>query len=180
MNTEELVRQMVALRPAVLAAVALTLAAYFGLWLCVRRLRIKGPGAKIAGLFVGLDGRSALHLSFAWAKFALLAACLLLARPVQPVHYLLLAALTLGTLLLWLRPAALVTEAVGGGLLLAGLAVCSTLLNYLRQIRNETAIRAAYWLLAVFLILCAAALLLREIPAVSKERTWFDEKGELE
>lgn len=176
----ELVRQLILLRPALVASMAITLAVYLILLLCIRRLRVQGQGTRVAGLFVGIEGRGALHLGVSWLKFAFLTACLLLARPAQEVHYLLLIGLSLLALLMGFSPNALLTEAVGGGLLLAGLAVGSTLLRYLTQIRRDASILAAYWMLAVFLILCAAVVFLREVAAVSGERKHFDENGDTE
>lgn len=176
----ELVRQLILLRPALVVAVAMTLAVYLILLLCIRRLKVQGRGTRLAGLFVGLEGRGALHLGTAWLKFAFLSACLLLARPVQETHYLLLIALTALALLLGFSLSAVLTEVVGGGLLLAGLVVCSTLQRYLTQIRRDSSILAAYWMLAVFLILCAAVVFLREVAAVSGERKHFDENGDTE
>ena len=176
----ELVRLMLQLRPALLVTVGMTLAVYLILQLCIRRLRIQGQGTRLAGLFVGLEGRSALHLGVSWLKFAFLTACLLLAQPVREIHYLLLLALTAVALLVGFSFNALMTEAVGGGLLAVGLMVCSTLLQYLQQIRIDDTVRAAYWLLTVFLILCAAVVLLREVTAVSGERKYFDENGDTE
>ena len=176
----EIVRYLIVLRPAALAVVGATAAAYLILLLCIRRLRVQGRGTRLAGLFVGMGGRSALHLSFAWVKFTFFVASLLLARAVQPVHYLLLAVLTVFTLLLNIKVASILTEVVGEGALLAGLMVCSTLLRYLNQIRYDRAIHIAYWLLAAFLSLCAAAVFLREVAMISEERNYFDEKGEIE
>lgn len=176
----ELVRQLILLRPALVTAVAITLAVYLILLLCIRRLRVQGRGTRLAGLFVGLEGRSALHLGVSWLKFALFTACLLLARPVREAHYLLLIGLTAAALLMGFSLDALLTEAVGGGLLLAGLVVCSTLLRYLTQIRRDISILAAYWMLAIFLILCAAVVFLREVVAASGERKHFDENGDTE
>lgn len=178
--TAQITAYLIILRPAALAVVAMTAAAYPVLLLCIRRLQVKGRGTRLAGLFVGLSGRSALHLSCAWVKFAFFLACLLLARTVQPVHYLLLILLTAATLLLNLRLSTALTEVGGEGALLAGLFVCTTLLQYLRQIRYDSVISAAYWMLTGFLALCAAAVLLREVAVISEERNYFDETGETE
>ena len=180
MMSNELVRLMLQLRPALLVTVGMTLVVYLILQLCIRRLRVQGRGTRLAGLFVGLGGRSSLHLGIAWLKFAFLTACLLLSQPVQEVHYLMLLALTLAALLVGFSLSALLTEIVGGGLLLAGLVVCSTLLQYLLQIRHDDTILVAYWLLTAFLILCAAVVFLREVIAVSGERKYFDENGDTE
>ncbi|MDD6160134.1 MAG: hypothetical protein PUB51_03260 [Oscillospiraceae bacterium] len=178
--SNELVRLMLEVRSALLVTVGMTLAAYLILLLCIRRLQVQGRGTRLAGLFVGLGGRSMLHLGFAWLKFAFFASCLLLAQPVMLTHYLLLGVLTVGALLVGFSLKAMLTEIVGGGLLIAGLAVCTTLLQYLRQIRYDKTILAAYWMLSVFLILCAAVVLMREVIAVSGERKDFDESGESE
>ncbi len=176
----EIVRILIEVRPVLLAVVGMTLVVYAALQLYLRRLRVQGRGTRLGGLFVGLGGRSALHLACAWLKFTFLTACLLLAEPAQVVHYLLLLALALLALLAGFSLDALLTEVVGSGLLLAGLMVCSTLMRYLRQIRQDDAVRAAYWMLAAFLILCAACVLLREAAAASGERKYFDENGETE
>ena len=176
----ELVRVLLQIRPVLVAVVAMTLVAYLLLQLCIRRLRVQGRGARLAGLFVGLGGRSAFHLGVAWLKFAFLASCLLLAQWLQPAHYLMVLGLTVLALLAGFSVSALLTEVFGGGLLLAGMVVCSTLQQYLRQIRHDDAIQAAYWMLTAFLILCAAVVFLREVTEASGERKYFDENGETE
>lgn len=176
----EIVRLLIHVRPVLLLTLGLTMVFYLFLLLCIRRMRIQGQGTRLAGLFVGLGGRSALHLGCAWLKFAFLTSCLVLAQPAQVLHYLLLFALTAVTLLAGFSVDAILTEVAGEGMLLAGLAVCSTLMNYLRQIRRDDAVLTAYWLLAAFLILCAACVLVREAAAASGERKRFDENGETE
>ena len=178
--TTEIVRYLIVLRPAALAVVGATAVAYLILLLCIRRLKVQGRGTRLAGLFVGLSGRSLFHLSLAWVKFAFFVASLLLARAIQPVHYLLLAALTVLTLLVNVKISSILTEVLGEGGLIAGLAVCATLLRYLNQIRYDRTIYAAYWMLAAFLGLCAAAVFLREVAMISGERNYFDESGEIE
>lgn len=180
MTATELVKQLVLLRPAVVLCIAMTLLAFCVMQGCIRGLRARGPGTKLAGLFLGLGGRSALMLAAAWLKCALLASVLLLAQPAQLGHYLLIIGLALLILVLHPSLGGLLSEALGGGLMAAGLYVCTSLLQYLRQVRYDPTIRAAYWMLAVFLILCAVGVLLREVTELSGERTYFDETGETE
>ncbi len=178
--SNEAVRLFMELRGAALAAIGMTLAAYLALLFCIRRLKIEGRGTRLAGLFVGLGGRSLLHLSTAWTKLVYFAAVLLLSQPAKPGHYYLLAACAVVSFVLSFRLGALTVELLSGSLMGAGLWVSSTLLNYLRQIRYDRNIQIAYWILAAFLILCAAAVFLREIIFISSERAYFDENGEIE
>lgn len=175
-----IVENIITMRPAILITVLITLIAYGILMICIRRLRVQGRGNRLARLFVGLGGRSLLHLGLSWVKFAFTVSCLLLIQPAELPQYLFLAVMTVCTLLCGFSLSGILTELAGGGLLLAGMAACSTLLKYLRQIRFETSIFIAYWLLAIFLILCAAAIFFREVTAVSQERKYFDENGETE
>lgn len=178
--TNELVTQVLQLRPAAIVVIVMTLIAYPVMLLKMRKMTIQGEDRSLVRLFVGLSGRSALHLSAAWLKFAFIAAILVLAQPAQKVHVYLLIVLTVLTLLLKIRWSTLLTEVVGSGLLVLGVGVGATLLQYLRQIRRDPAIVAAYWFLSVFLILCAAVVLLREMQEISGERNYFDENGEIE
>ncbi|NCB63659.1 MAG: hypothetical protein EOM52_08600 [Clostridia bacterium] len=177
---DNVVRDLLTLRPVAVLTVILTLGAFLAASLCVRRLRVRGRGTRSAGLFVGLGGRCALLLAFAWVKFAVFSSTLLLGQPARAPHYLLLLCLGAGFLLLLPAWGSLLTEVGGGGLLTIGLALCAAMLDYLRQIRYDASIRAAYWLLAVFLILCAVSVLLREVTAISGVRSYFDEAGESE
>ena len=72
------------------------------------------------------------------------------------------------------------TEVTSAALCIAGLWIGTVLLNYLRQVRYDREIQLAYWILSVFMVLCAAAVLLREITFISAERDYFDESGETE
>ena len=167
-------------RPAIIM-IAMTLVVYAVLQLLVRRLEVEGKGNKLSGLFVGLGGRSLLHLSTAWCKFAFFASILLSGQPAEQTSYLLLLLLAGITLLLGLTKLGLwMTEATGAALCVAGLWISGILLNYLRQIRYDREIQIAYWTLSVFMILCAGAVLLREINYISAERNYFDESGETE
>ncbi len=178
--SNEVLRLLIELRAAALVAIGVTLAAYLALLLCIKRLKIEGRGTRLAGLFVGLGGRSLLHLSTAWIKLTYFTAVLLLSQPARPGHYYLLAACTAVSFVLSFRLGALTVELLSGSLMAAGLWVSSTLLNYLRQIRYDRNIQIAYWMLAAFLILCAVAVFLREIIFISSERAYFDENGEIE
>ena len=177
---DDVVKELLSLRSAAILTVILTLLVFMAASIAIRRLRVRGRGTKTAGLFVGLGGRSAFLLAVAWVKCAVLTATLLLARPAELGHYVLF--LGLAALFLLARPAlgSLVTELAGGGLLCVGLALCGAMLDYLRQIRYDATIRAAYWILAVFLILCSVCVLMREVAAISGVRSYFDEAGDIE
>ena len=183
--TQELQRELTAAvltlrRPAIIM-IGMTLSAYLLMLLLIRRLEAEGGGNRLAGLFVGLDGRSLLHLSAAWCKFAFFAALLIVARPIEQNSYILLLSLSVLTLLPGInRLSAWLTELIGATLITSGLWVCSTLISYLRQIRYDVEIYIAYWVLCLFLVLCAAAILLREVTLISGERNYFDEKGEVD
>lgn len=176
----ELMNAVIALRPAVLGTIALTLVMAVFTALRLRKIDLRGGGSHLATLFVGLGGRSLLHLAAAWVKFAFFTAVLLLAQPAPNGHFWLLGALCALTLVMGCSRKMLVNELLCGGALLAGLLLCRLLLNYLRQIRYDGGIRFVYWLLAVFLIAAAAGLLVREATLISGERNEFDESGETE
>lgn len=175
---DDLQRKLLMLRPAALLSVVLTLAVFMTLLVCISRLNIRGRGSKTVGLFVGLGGRSAVLMALAWVKFVMLTAVLLLGQPAGAPHFALLISLIAVFLVLLPTGENLLTELVGSGLLIAGLALCGTMLNYLRQIRYEVTIRVAYWILSVFLILCAMCVFLREVTAISEVRSYLDETTE--
>ena len=167
-------------RPAIIM-IAITLVVYAVLLLLIRGLEVEGKGNRLSGLFVGLGGRSLLHLSAAWCKFAFFTAVLTSGQPAEQTNYLLLLALAAVTLLLGVNRAGVwLTEVMSAALRVAGLWVGATLLNYLRQIHYDREIQLSYWALSVFMILCAAAVLLREVTFISGERNYFDENGDIE
>lgn len=174
------VEKIVILRPAVLVTVVLTLVAYVAMMISIRKLKVQGRRNKVAGLFIGLGGRSLLHLGFCWMKYAFTVSCLVLRQPLEITHYLLLSMMIVFALLCGPSIKGIVNEIIGGGMLMIGLVACSTLLRYLMQIRFVVSIFAAYWLLAIFLILCATAIFFREVTVISQERKYFDENGETE
>lgn len=166
-------------RPAIIM-ILITAAFYAASLLLIRGLEAEGKGNRFAGLFVGLNGRSLVHLSVAWCKFAFFAAVLLSARPAEQTSYLSLVFLAALALLLGVNRLVIwTTELMSAALCVSGLWVGATLLNYLRQVRFDFEIQVAYWVLSVFFILCAAALLLREVSVISSERNYFDENGEI-
>ena len=182
--TRELERELTAvvltMRRPVIIMIAMTLVLYAVVLLLIRGLEVEGKGNRFAGLFVGLNGRSLLHLSFAWSKFAFFSALLAGAQPAEQTGYMLLLLLAAMTLLLGVnRLSVWMTELMSAALYTAGLWVGATLLNYLRQVRFDREILTAYWLLTVFLILSAAVLLLREVAIISDERNYFDENGDI-
>ena len=176
-----LTAELLTLRRPAIIMIGVTAVLYLMLLLLIRGLEAEGKGNRLAGLFVGLNGRSLVHLSFAWCKFAFFAATLLGARPAEQTCYMLLLLLTAMTLLLGINRLGLwTTEFMSAALYTAGLWVGATLLNYLRQVRYDREIHIAYWLLSTFMILCAAVMLLREVGYISGERNYFDENGDVE
>ena len=183
--TQELIKALteaiVKMRRPALIAIGLTLAAYLVMLLVIRGLEVEGRGNRLSGLFVGLGGRSLIHLSTVWLKFAFFTAVLTANQPANQECYILLLALALlAALLSANRLGIWATELISAALSVAGVWTSATLLNYLREISNDREVRAAYWALAAFLILCSAAILLRAIVYISGERNYFDENGEVE
>lgn len=171
----EIVAYMLELRPAALVTVLISLVAFIITSLRLRKLQVKREGMLGVRLLVGLNGRSLIHLAVCWVKFAFFAAALLAAQPVKSVHGLLLGVLLIIALLLGVSLRALINEVLSGAIIAGGLALSRFLLNYLLQIKNDPNIRAAYWLLAAFLIVCAAVIFVRECQTISGERNYFDE-----
>ena len=176
----EIVSALIVLRPAALIVIGATILAYFILLLAVNRIEISGKGYRFTAIFVGMGFRSMMHMGIAWIKFVFFSATLLLARSTVNIHYFFLAALVLTACFFCPGISAVLTELFGGLLQAAGLWVSTRLLDYLRQIRYDRAIYASYWLLAAFLILCAAAVFFKEISYVSSERDHYDAIGEIE
>lgn len=176
----ELVAFMIELRPAALFAVVLSVLAYVILSVRMRKLDVRCRKSRETALFVGLEGRSLVHLAAAWVKFAFFAGTLLLAKEGTAMHRWMLLVLAAVVFLLHPGVKMLVNEAFSAALTLGGMAVGGVLLRYLREIRSDTGVRAVYWLLAVFLIAAAFAILVREVMVISAERNSFDETGEIE
>ena len=176
----ELVNAIIVLRPAALVTIALTLLMVVFVAVRLRALDLRGGGSRLATLFVGLHGRSLLHLSMAWVKFAFFVSVLILAKPAQSGHFALLLILAALMLVTGFNRKMLVNELMYAVLLLLGFTMCRFLLNYLLQIRYDPGIRFVYWLLAISLTAGAMGVLIQETALISKERNYFDESGEIE
>ncbi|MFI3238519.1 MAG: hypothetical protein R3Y47_10920 [Lachnospiraceae bacterium] len=174
----EVIKQIIYLRPALLVTMGITVAMYCFFIFYMRGIKTSGKRLKVVGLFMGLEGKSALMLSMSWTRFAYTIAILLLADPIKPVHYLVYFALLV---LLFFKPRSkfILTTLVGGTFMTAGFFMAGILLDYLGQVYHEPGIAVVYWLLSVFLILCAFVSFFEELIIISAERSHFDETGEL-
>lgn len=175
--SRDIIACAIELRPALIASILIAVIFFIAESIHIRTLRISGRSMKSAGLYVGLSGTSLIYASFCFAKLFLLSGILLTGRIAKRPHIILFLALVAVTVLLNIRFIAVITEIVGNVLLVAGMWVCNTLLNYTMQIKKDPAIVGAYWLLSIILIMIGIILLLREIPEISAKRKYFSEHG---
>ncbi|GEM_PF-3987515 len=176
----KLFEKMVGFRTQGLIALGLTVVVFLLGLILIRKLNVRGECNTFAVGLVGLRGRSCLHLSFAWTRFAFYASFLVLGQKADLEQYIVFAILTVALILMNFSWNNILTELVGAVVLAVGLWLGSTLLSYSNQIQHSQDIRGAYILLSVFLIVCAAIILVREYIIVSGERKNFDETAETE
>ena len=176
----ELVADIIKLRPAALLTVALTIAMYLVLLVLLPKIGVRGEKRCFLLGFVGLSGRSLAHLSVSWVRFAFYVSVLVTFSSIGRIQFFALGLLTLIILVLNNSLSGFISEIVGSCILAAGLFVMSYLADYLNLIRSGFDTQIAYRLLSVFLIICAAIILIREYIFISGERTYFNEAGELE
>ena len=170
--------QLILLRPVALGTVLFTLFMYLHMLLAIRRLNLSGKGSRLAAMFVGLQGRSALMLTLAWLKFCIICCLLLLRQAPQPAHYALIAGVCIPLMLLTRRFKQMVQVLLGTGVLVGGWTVAGTVQQYLYVVRLDRAVVALYWVLAVLLCICAVAFLVLEVTFISGERNKIDEDNE--
>lgn len=176
----EIIRQLIILRPAVLTVIGVSIVSYLVMLPIVGRITAQGENSRIAGLFIGMGFQSFFHMSAAWIRLVLFSFVMLSAKHVQPIFYLFIGALTLVACLSCLRMRSILTELFCAAFQVVGFWVGSRLIDYLNQIRYDAGIKAAYWLMAAMLILCAIAVFLKEVVYISAERKHYDANGETE
>lgn len=176
----KLFEKMVIYRTQGLIALGMTVLAFLVGLILIRKLNVRGECNSFAVGLVGIKGRSCLHLSLAWVRFCFYVSFLALAERAGTEQYIVFAILTVGLILMNFSLNNILTEIVGAVVLAVGLFLGSLILGYGNHISSGKEIRVAYILLAVFLAVCAAIILVREYVIISGERRGFDETAETE
>lgn len=140
----------------------------------MRKFSFGGKYNKLLGLFVGLNSRSALHLTFAWIKYIYFCAMLFSMEYATLGHYLILGFLVTVSAFMAKETRLIIMEVVGGGLELIFAWVCSVFIDYINNVRSDLYVFSAYWIIAVFMVLCTTVVFIYEVMSVSRERSLFE------
>lgn len=170
----KIIKEIIALRGPSIIAIIITAVVLILLLLFIRNFNLSGKYSRVFGLFVGLRGRSALHLCFTWTKYVYFIAILCSMQVVSYGHYIIIIFLLLASALMGMDFKLIVIEIVGGLLCVASVWVCSVFAEYMINVRSDLYVLSAYWVVTVFMILCATALFLFEVMYISKERESFE------
>lgn len=166
-----IIEEIITLRKPTLVTIGVTAFLLVLFLILNRNLSISGKYAKVLGLFVGLQDRSALHLTFAWAKFMFFSSTLCVMQYATVGHYAIIGFLIIVCAFL-AKEARLITMEVAGGLLsIISTWVCSVFVDYINNVRSDFYVLAAYWIIALFMILCSAVIFLYEVMSISRERS---------
>lgn len=176
----DIIEQIIAIRVPAIATIVFTAVILVVFLIMIRKLDLTGRKAKILGLFVGLNNRSSLHLCFAWTKYIYFASTLCALEYATTGHYLIIGFLVVVSAFLAKEPKLIIMEIVGGLLSIASTWVCSVFVDYINNVRSDLYVLGAYWIIAIFMILCATVVFLYEVMSISGERTLFETNGDKE
>lgn len=168
--TEKIVKEIIDMRNPIIIAIAVTSIVFFILLFTLRNFKISSKLGAIHGLFVGLQNRSAIHLSFSWAKLVFFFSVVILMRISSLGIYLLFIALAIGTAFFGRNTKLVIMEGLDLVLGLSGIWICSVFVDYMQSVRVDLYVLGAYWVIVVFMILCAIAIFLYEVMYISQER----------
>lgn len=171
---QPIIEQVIVLRKPAIATIIVTAVALFLCLILMRNLSITGRFSKVLGIFVGLKDRSAFHLTFAWIKYIYFCSTLCIMQYAQGGHYAIIGFFIVVCAFLAKESRLIIMEIVGGLLSIASTWVCSVFVDYINNIRSDFYVVAAYWIIAVFMILCATVVFLYELMSISREREKFE------
>lgn len=171
---EKIIKEIIALRGPSIIAIIITAVVLILLLLFIRGFNLSGKYSRVFGLFVGLRGRSALHLCFAWTKYVYFIATLCSMQMASYGHYLIIIFLLIVAAFMGKEFRLILMEIVGGLLCVASVWVCSVFVEYMINVRSDLYVLSAYWVMTVFMILCATVVFLFEVMYISQERESFE------
>lgn len=171
---EDIIDEIVILRIPTIATIVFTVILLVIFLYIMKDLSVTGKYSKTLGLFVGLKDRSALHLCFAWIKFVFFSATLCAMQYATTGHYLIIGFLIIVSAFLAKEKRLITMEIVGGLLVIASTWVCSVFVDYINNVRSDIYVIGAYWIIAIFMILCSSVVFLYEVMSISRERSAFE------
>lgn len=170
-----IISEMSMIRIPAIGVVVVTLVAFFVSLFFVNNISISGKNNKFAGFFVNLQGRSAFHFVFSWIKLFYVVFILLLKQVANTSQYIVVALLIIVCAFLAKDTRLVLMETFGGVLELASIWICSVFVEYMTNIRTNLSITICYWIIVIFIILCAIVVFEYEIISISSERRAYEE-----
>ncbi len=168
---QDIILEIINLRKPAIMTIAITALVLIVFLILMKNLSVTGKFGKVLGLFVGLKDRSAFHLTFAWIKYIYFCSILCVMQYASVGHYALLGFFVIVCAFLAKETRLIFMEVVGGLMCIASTWVCSVFVDYINNIRSDFFVIGAYWIIALFMILCSTVIFLYEVMNISKERT---------
>lgn len=171
---EELIDEILLLRKPAIVTISVTAFLFIICLVLMKKISVTGKYNKFLGLFFGLSQRSTLHLTFAWIKFIYFCSILCIMQYASSGYYLIIGFLIIACAFLAKEKKLIAMELIGGLLLITSTWVCSVFVQYFYTVRSDIYVLGAYWIIAIFMMLCSVVILLYEVISISKERTTFE------
>ena len=167
---DKLLTAFLLMRPQWIIALALVFVLSVVFLLCCRNFSWRSRRMSVYGLLVNLPDRDILRLAVSVARLCYAAGVAFSFSELQLPHYLMLLLLCLPFDLIRFHPLRLLFSVVNGVLLAAALFAGDMLISYIREVRPEPGIFAIYILLALFIVLYAVYLTMRDVQQLALER----------
>lgn len=167
---EGIINEIIILRKPAIVTIIITAIILVIFLVMMKGLSISGKYSKVLGIFVGLSDRSAFHLTFAWIKFIFFCSTLCVMQYATVGHYVLIGFFVIVCAFLAKETRLITMEIVGGLMCLASTWVCSVFVDYIQNVRSDFYVVGAYWIIALFMILCSTVVFLYEVMSISRER----------
>lgn len=141
------------------------------------RVSINGKFSKFAGLFVGLENRSACHFAVVWIKIIFIISIMLFKQRAYSTHYYILFVLVVLSFVVAKGFKTKIIEIFGGLLGIISIWISSLFVEYLSTIKYDLYIEIGYWIIVLFVFACMLVIFELEIVAVSSEKKQYEIKS---
>ena len=141
------------------------------------RISINGRYSKFAGLFVGLENRSAYHFAVVWIKIIFIISIMLFKQRALTSHYYTLFVLIILSFVIAKGIKVKIIELFGGILGVSGIWISSIFIEYLSTIKYDLYIEVGYWVIALFITSCMLVIFELEIISISSEKKQYEIKA---
>lgn len=169
----QIAKNVLEIRIPSISVIVATILLFFIASFYTSRISINGKYSKMAGLFVGLDNRSAYHFTAVWIKIVFIISIMIFKQRATLIHYYILFILIGLSIILGKGIKIKIAEIFGGALSVAGIWISSLFIEYLLTVKYDIYIEIGYWIIVLLAISCLLVIFELEIISISSEKKQY-------